>query len=208
MLTIRNYQKSYGQRLILTVEEANFDEGTHWVKGENGSGKTTLLMSLAGIIPFEGEVTFNSINLRQHQVKFRECVSVSEAKPEFPGFLKGTDLLRFISSIRNADKKQQAHLVEAFDAGSFLQDPVYSYSSGMLKKLSIILAFLGSTPLIILDEPLATLDEKSQQHLAALIEERSKQQEMTFILSSHQNLPERIRPASVHAVVNHMLTKE
>jgi ABC-2 type transport system ATP-binding protein len=53
----------------------------------------------------------------------------------------------------------------------------------MLKKLSLVLAFLGDPKMIILDEPLITLDEQTRLKLFELIREKN---ETIFILSSHQ----------------------
>ena len=58
----------------------------------------------------------------------------------------------------------------------------------MLKKLSLAIAFLGSPKLIILDEPLITLDEYAQTTLVGLIDEYIREYEATVLLSSHQFL--------------------
>ncbi|WP_220463950.1 ATP-binding cassette domain-containing protein [Adhaeribacter radiodurans] len=71
--------------------------------------------------------------------------------------------------------------------GSFLSQPIGSYSSGMLKKLSVLLAFLGKPTLIILDEPLITLDAAAITTVNQLILEYYQNQEISFLLSSHQN---------------------
>lgn len=58
----------------------------------------------------------------------------------------------------------------------------------MLKKLSLAIAFLGSPRVIILDEPLITLDEHARQILLSLIKEYNESKNVTFLLSSHQVL--------------------
>jgi ABC-2 type transport system ATP-binding protein len=56
----------------------------------------------------------------------------------------------------------------------------------MVKKLSLMLAFIGKASLILLDEPLATLDEGSIHILPDLISAYSKEFKTCFIFSSHQ----------------------
>ena len=58
----------------------------------------------------------------------------------------------------------------------------------MLKKVSLTLAFLGSPKVIILDEPLITLDETARRILFALIQQYNEKQDVIFLLSSHQLL--------------------
>ena len=58
----------------------------------------------------------------------------------------------------------------------------------MLKKLSLALAFIGTPKLIILDEPLVTLDEPSRNVLLQLIQEKLEDPAMTVLLSSHQSI--------------------
>jgi ABC-2 type transport system ATP-binding protein len=64
--------------------------------------------------------------------------------------------------------------------------PVGTYSSGMIKKLSLLLTFIGKPSLILLDEPLATLDEGSIHILPELISAYNKEFKTCFIFSSHQ----------------------
>lgn len=112
-----------------------------------------------------------------------------------------------MAGIRKATEQQQKNLVELFEATDFLDYPVETYSSGMLKKLSLIMAFLGSTQLIILDEPLATLDNNSQLRLAYLLEERSRQQETIYLFSSHQPIGEVTIPITRYMIDSLALQK-
>ena len=64
---------------------------------------------------------------------------------------------------------------------------ITSYSSGMLKKLSLICAFLGNPDLYILDEPLITIDVASSNKLYHLIKTKSLEGK-SFLLSSHQEV--------------------
>jgi ABC-2 type transport system ATP-binding protein len=70
----------------------------------------------------------------------------------------------------------------------YLSQLVGTYSSGMLKKLSITLAFLGDASLILLDEPCITLDTDALQALYTGIAERHRRHNTSFLISSHQPL--------------------
>jgi ABC-2 type transport system ATP-binding protein len=149
------------------------------------------LRSIAGIIPCEGNISFvDGIALHKHPVEFRKRVNYSEAEPLFPGFLTARDLFSFVGKARNATKDQQNYYQKAFGIDEYEFQTCETYSSGMLKKLSLALAFLGKPSVLILDEPLITLDTKAKTTLCGLIESHISDHQTTFLISSHQLLEE------------------
>jgi ABC-2 type transport system ATP-binding protein len=185
MLQLNDIKKAYGSRIILQIPQLNIPDGAWWIKGNNGSGKTTLMKIMAGINPFEGTVLLNSVDLVKNPLVYRQQVSFAEAEPVFPGFVTGWDLIRFVQYARNEKEESLQALVDYFGVRSFLDYTVGTYSSGMTKKLSLLLAFIGNTKLILLDEPLITLEDIFLPLLFSLIKERQKQG-TSFLLSSHQ----------------------
>ena len=185
MLQLTNIKKAYGSRLILHIPQLTIPDGAYWIKGNNGSGKTTLMKIMAGINPFEGTVVLNDIDLVKNPMTYRHQVSFAEAEPIFPGFVTGWDLIRFVQSTRKEKEESLQALVDYFGVRSFLNYTVGTYSSGMTKKLSLLLAFIGNTKLILLDEPLITLEDIFLPLLFSLINQRQTQG-TSFLLSSHQ----------------------
>jgi ABC-2 type transport system ATP-binding protein len=185
MLIIQNLKKEYGSHLILDVPDLKFETGLFWVKGANGSGKSTLLKIVAGMIPFEGEVEIDAVNLRKQPTEYRRLVNYVEAEPLYPPFLTGLDLISFFSTTRKAKKEEVDQLIQKFNINSFIKTPIGTYSSGMVKKLSLVLAFIGTPKYILLDEPLVTIDKDTVPILYSLIEEFAAKG-MSFIFTSHQ----------------------
>ncbi len=185
MLIIQNLKKEYGSHLILSVPDLKFETGLFWVKGANGSGKSTLLKIVAGMIPFEGEAEIDSVNLRKQSTDYRRLVNYAEAEPLYPSFLTGLDLISFFSTTRKAKKEEVDQLIQKFSIDSFIRNPIGTYSSGMVKKLSLVLAFIGQPKYILLDEPLVTIDKDTVPILYDLIQEYSARG-LSFIFTSHQ----------------------
>jgi ABC-2 type transport system ATP-binding protein len=205
MLQLSNIKKAYGSRIILSIPELTIPDGTYWIKGNNGSGKTTLMKIVAGINPFEGTVILNDTDLFKNPLNYRQQVSFAEAEPVFPGFITGWDLIRFVQNARKEKEESIQSLVDYFNMSAYLKYPVGTYSSGMTKKLSLLLAFIGNTKLILLDEPLITLEDVFLPLLFSLINKR-KSRGTSFILSSHQPFREdQFRPDGKIVVENQRL---
>lgn len=188
MLELRNIKKYYNTSLILEVSFFQLENGIYWIKGANGSGKTTLLKLIAGLLPFEGDIVFKGISLKKQSLIYRQNISWAEAEPLFPPFMTGTDLLSLYQSIRTVAQKEVDSLLQLFNMTEYVNSAVGSYSAGMSKKLSLVLAFLGNTSLIILDEPLITLDADALNRACTFIVEKNKNNGTTFLMSSHQEL--------------------
>lgn len=187
MIQISRFKKFYHSQLALEIAELTIPAGIHWIQGSNGSGKTTLFRCLAGMLPFEGEVLMDGqFEISKHPVAYRMHINYGEAEPNYPDFLSAYDLIQFVGKAKKAAKSQIDELISTLEISAFMQNPVGTYSSGMLKKTSLVLAFLGQPKVILLDEPLITIDKKAVENMYALVD-RYHQQGVTFLLSSHQD---------------------
>lgn len=205
MVRIGNYSKSYNGRQVLQVPALELETGIYWLKGENGSGKTTFLKSVAGLLPFEGTIAVQGVSIQKDPINYRRLVSYGEAEPLYPTFLTGNELLEFYRQTRQADPSQINTLADVLGVSNYSQHKIGTYSSGMAKKLSLVLAFTGAPKLILLDEPFITLDDNAQQTLTNLITDAA-QQGTSFIVSSHQPF-EALLPVTL-AVANQTITPQ
>lgn len=188
MLHFTRFEKSYANFPALKIDELDIKPGVYWVKGVNGSGKSTLLKSIAGILSSKGDILLDDISIKKQPVAYRKLVNFAEAEPLFPEFLTGNEMIRLFASAKDAPAGQEQYFIESMKMQNYVDRPIGAYSSGMLKKLSLVLAFLGTPKLILLDEPLITIDTESLKILYSWISEQSRNQGVSFMLSSHQAL--------------------
>jgi ABC-2 type transport system ATP-binding protein len=188
MLQVTNLIKKYGERKILNVDNLTIGKGITHLKGINGSGKTTFSKIIAGIIPFQGEILLNGrFDPRKTNVKYRKLVNYAEPEAAYPEFLTAHDLLSFVGKAKEASQSDISSISMQLGIDQYLYDHIGSYSSGMIKRLSLSLAFLGSPSLIVLDEPFNTLDTSAIEIVKNLIDTHHNQG-VNFILVSHQDM--------------------
>lgn len=94
-------------------------------------------------------------------------------------------MIDFFRQVRNDNTKRIEHLLSWFQMREFIDAKLATYSSGMIKKLSLVLAFLGDPKLILLDEPFITLDTQAVASVTELIQE-CRLNGVGFLMSTHQ----------------------
>lgn len=195
MLSLSGFEKKYPSGFEVVIPQLDLPEGIHLILGGNGSGKSTLLKALAGIHPANGEVLLNGTSLSSQPIDYRRKIGFSAAEPTFPEYLNLTDLITVVAKAKQSTHAEIAELTTILEVGEFMTYPIGGYSSGMLKKSALMLAFLGKPELIILDEPFTTIDAQTQGQLVRLICQRAKEG-TGFLITSHQSGPIELLPVT------------
>ncbi|WP_443946142.1 ABC transporter ATP-binding protein [Pedobacter sp. AW1-32] len=195
MLQLSHFKKSYNGNLVLKIENLLLPKGIYWLQGRNGTGKSTFLKSIGGIISFKGNISVLDKDLKKQHADYLKQVNFAAAEPMFPEFLTGMEMVKMFAEAKHAPAKQEDLRIKEMGMHTYINQPVGTYSSGMLKKLSLVLAFIGHPKLTLLDEPLNALDVESLSVLYKWINKAYQENGTSFILSSHQeiqvqNLPE------------------
>jgi len=146
--------------------------------GRNGSGKSTLLQLVAGTLtPTTGTVT----------VAGRVAALLelgSGFNPEYTGreniYLNGS----ILGFAREAMARRYAEILAFADIGEFVDQPVKTYSSGMLARLAFAVAIHSDPDLLIVDETLSVGDEAFQRKCFARIHEL-RQRGTSILFVSH-----------------------
>ncbi|MCS7254270.1 MAG: ABC transporter ATP-binding protein [Armatimonadota bacterium] len=192
-LTVSNLHKRYGRNLVLKGVTFIASSGDCVaVVGPNGSGKTTLLKCLCGLLqPNAGNV----------QLSIGETtLSPTEAQPFIGALfddcepydeLTVNENLSLFLSLRECHKWRAAsvhkslncepmhpqleHLLRKFKLDGFANEFVGSLSSGTRQRLKLAMACAKEPLLLLLDEPMANLDEVGRRMVISMVSEmRSK----------------------------------
>ncbi|MGI6787769.1 MAG: ATP-binding cassette domain-containing protein [Acholeplasmataceae bacterium] len=141
------------------------------ITGSNGSGKTTLLKLILGFIePDVGEIiTFKKINF-----------NYLPEKTSLPYFQTAYEYLFVISRL----KKVELDLKLLTDLNIPVYKKIGHLSKGNYQKVAIASSLIGTSDLIILDEPLSGLDEKTSNILKEIIKQLLKDGK-SIIISTH-----------------------
>jgi ABC-2 type transport system ATP-binding protein len=190
-IAARGLTKRYGPIVALDGLDLDVPAGIVFgLLGPNGAGKTTTIRLLTGLAkPSAGSVTVTGLDAtgRDVQAELHRRIGVLDQEPRFYGWMSGRELLAFVGEllglggrelkIRTDETLERVGLTDAADRH------ISTYSSGMRQRLGIGQAIIGRPKLLILDEPVSSLDPEGRRDLLALIADL--REAATVVLSSH-----------------------
>jgi lipopolysaccharide transport system ATP-binding protein len=148
------------------------------IVGRNGSGKSTLLQLICGTLnPTAGEIITHG--------RIAALLELGSGfNPEFSG-RENVFMNAAVLGLSHEETKRRFPAIEAFaEIGSFIDQPVKTYSSGMLVRLAFAVAINVDAQILIIDEALAVGDELFQRKCYGKIESL-KQSGATILFVSH-----------------------
>jgi len=154
--------------------------------GPNGSGKTTSIKAAAGLIrPDAGEVLLGHDRISALNPRGRKSCSFLPQRVSFPETLTGREVVEFYRRLRQAPTEATDRVLKFASLNGAGARAVGSYSGGMVQRLGLAVATLGTTEVLLLDEPTAALDPEGLSAFYELVESRRRSGGTVFF-SSHQ----------------------
>jgi ABC-2 type transport system ATP-binding protein len=142
--------------------------------GPNGAGKTTTLRLVTGLArPTAGHVEIGGRPVRADDPATRREIGVLDQSPRFYGWMRGEELVAFagrLAGLSPTDARRRSHeVLERVGLADAARRRIGGYSGGMRQRLGIAAALVAEPRLLVLDEPVSSLDPEGRRDLLALI---------------------------------------
>ncbi len=185
-LVIKNLKKNFDKKEVLKDINFEFEKGKiYGLLGRNGTGKTTLFNCLNEDLEKDGG-EFYLLDNEKRNIK-PEDIGYVLSTPNVPEFLTGREFLKFFIEINEKRIKNKKTIDEYFDFIDIKKEDrdklMKDYSHGMKNKMQMLVSIISSPDILLLDEPLTSLDVVAQEEMKNLF--RSIKNDHIIIFSTH-----------------------
>lgn len=186
-LIVNEIEKKFEEKEVLKGASFTFEKGKiYGLLGRNGAGKTTLFNCISHEIDFDGGSVSLEENGENRSVNF-DMMGYAFSTPVLPEFLTGYEFIKFFLDIHKG-KIENPLTVEEYAQMVGLDLPdldrlLKGYSHGMKNKMQMLCLLISKPPIILLDEPLTSLDVVAAHEMKELLLAMKK--DHIIILSTH-----------------------
>ncbi len=193
-LTVKNVSVWYGKKagIIDASFEAKEGEIVGFI-GPDGGGKSSLMHAIAGVIKFEGEITFKGFSYsspkQAEKIKSRIGFMPQGIGLVLYPLMSVEEHLNFFTEIRGLKKDEKywnyrQHLLKMAGLFQFQKREAGKLSGGMMQKLSLICTLIHRPELLILDEPTTGVDPLSRKELWEILDQIRKEEGIIAVIST------------------------
>jgi phospholipid/cholesterol/gamma-HCH transport system ATP-binding protein len=196
MIRVTNLHKSFGSNQVLKGISTTFENGqTNLIIGQSGSGKTVFLKCMLGLYEAEiGEICYGEDNLKDLSSKEKRNLRtkigmVFQGGALFDSMTVQENVMFPLKMFSKATKAEMLDRVDEVLERVNLTNAHDRYpseiSGGMQKRVSIARAIVNRPKFLFCDEPNSGLDPKTAIVIDNLIQEITKEFEMTTVINTH-----------------------
>lgn len=189
-LQLENLNIDYGSREVirefnLTVEDGQMVS----ILGPSGAGKSTILRAVAGLLePSGGDIRLNGRSLRGVPPEKRDVIMVFQRALLFPFMNVEQNVafgLRMQKRSRREIARRIAHILALTRLEGLAHRKVHELSGGQQQRVSLARALVLKPAVLLLDEPLSSLDANLRQQMRELIQEVQIRTGITTVFVTH-----------------------
>jgi ABC-2 type transport system ATP-binding protein len=175
----------------LAVDDVSFSVGRNEIVGllgPNGAGKTTTINMVLGVLaPTSGTITINGYDIARQRSRALACTNFAAVYATLPGNLTVEENLRvfgLVYGVKPLAPRVEA-LIEQFDLQRLRKTKCGLLSSGEQTRVGLAKALLNRPPLLLLDEPTASLDPSAAKDVRAAIRAIAAEGNRGILWTSH-----------------------
>ncbi len=186
MIAVTNLNKSFGKHQVLSKISFSLPGGEAvalW--GSNGAGKTTIIRCLLGLLPYQGKITVDGIDVESNGKAARRLIGFVPQNITLHENMTVRETLLFYARLKKLGTAPMEKWLERLDLKIHARKKVDELSGGMKQRLALAVALLADPPILLLDEPTANLDLESRDGFMQLLRELNAEGK-TILFSSHR----------------------
>jgi len=202
IIEIKNLSKVYDEKTIpvyaLNGVDLAFKQGEFTcIVGPSGSGKTTMLNMLGGLdTPSGGQIMIDNVDITR--LKSRKLIDfrLRNIGFVFQSFnlipvLTAKENVEFIMQLQGVNREQRDkrtfELLDSVGLSDKVNTRPNKLSGGQQQRVAVARALASKPKFILADEPTANLDSKSAENLLEIMEKLNREENITFIFSTHDS---------------------
>lgn len=187
MVEFINVTKMY--RKFTALDNVSFDlkeDDITGIIGHNGAGKTTLFMIANGLCKLNsGEIIINGYKLSKDLQAIKGITGFSSDKMFLYNNLTVKECIRFFMGLNNVKSNTYEYWLRLFKIEEYKNKKISKLSTGMLKKVYLLISVVHSPKVLFLDEPFSGLDPNARGEFIDIIKHLNKKEKLKIIISSH-----------------------
>ena len=174
-LRVEELSVTYGERRAVDRLSFAVRPGEiYGLLGSNGAGKTSTIKTVVGLVrPASGRVRVFGRDAVTDSLRVKEQVGYVPETSLLYDALTPREFLEFVASVRHLDRavatERTRSYANAFRLEGEFEEPILTLSNGTRQKVLLIAALLHHPPLLVLDEPLNSLDPRSVRIMKELL---------------------------------------
>lgn len=185
-LVIEHLQKNFDEKKVLEDINFHFEKGKiYGLLGRNGAGKTTLFNCLNQDLEIDQGAFYLDDNGRREVIM--SDIGYVLSTPTVPEFLTAREFLKFFIEINIKDITGLKKIDEYFEMVNILEEDrdrlLKDFSHGMKNKMQMLIQFIARPDILLLDEPLTSLDVVVADEMKKLLKQIKK--DHIIIFSTH-----------------------
>jgi ABC-type multidrug transport system ATPase subunit len=190
MIRLRNVRFEYREKEpVLDGADLEIGGGLTLLLGPNGSGKSTLLKLIAGVErPDRGTVELGGLDLWKREVEARRELAYVPEQPDLTPYATIADVLRLVCRLRAERADRVTEALDHVGLARVASRSIRELSMGQRRRAVLAAAWIGSPRIIVLDEPLESMDRAIRADILAWID-KSLAAGAAVLIATHEIEP-------------------